>query len=70
MLSCRSGTTGTPKGIELTHSNIVAATGAAENLVWDLLNHAQHVYIGFLPLAHVLEFILEFIMVTVVRTSL
>ncbi|KAI7851486.1 membrane dipeptidase-domain-containing protein [Circinella umbellata] len=59
-----SGTTGAPKGIELTHGNIVAAMGAAEHLVMDLLNHGNHCYIGFLPLAHVLEFIIEFILIS------
>ncbi|KAI9254564.1 hypothetical protein BDA99DRAFT_161013 [Phascolomyces articulosus] len=65
MIMYTSGTTGAPKGIELTHGNIVAAMGAAEHLVMDLLDHGNHCYIGFLPLAHVLEFIIEFIMVTV-----
>ncbi|KAG0180574.1 long-chain fatty acid-CoA ligase [Apophysomyces sp. BC1021] len=59
-----SGTSGTPKGVELTHGNIVAAMGAAEYLVTDILSGADHIYIGFLPLAHVLEFLLEFIFIT------
>ncbi|KAI8143759.1 membrane dipeptidase-domain-containing protein [Fennellomyces sp. T-0311] len=59
-----SGTTGAPKGIEMTHGNVVAAMGAAEYLVMDLLDHGQHCYIGFLPLAHILEFILEFILIS------
>lgn len=62
----RSGTTGKPKGIELTHGNIVAAMSAAEHLVLDLINHGKHCYIGFLPLAHVLEFIVEFIFISTV----
>ncbi|KAI9489468.1 hypothetical protein BDB00DRAFT_613968 [Zychaea mexicana] len=64
MIMYTSGTTGAPKGIELTHGNVVAAMGAAEHLVMDILNHGQHCYIGFLPLAHVLEFIIEFIAIS------
>ncbi|OBZ82667.1 Long-chain-fatty-acid--CoA ligase 2 [Choanephora cucurbitarum] len=59
-----SGSTGAPKGVELTHANIIAAMGAAEYLVIELLAHGDHSYIGFLPLAHVLEFLIEFIMVS------
>ncbi|KAI8383027.1 membrane dipeptidase-domain-containing protein [Blakeslea trispora] len=59
-----SGSTGAPKGVELTHTNIIAAMGAAEYLVIELLAHGNHSYIGFLPLAHVLEFLVEFIMVS------
>ncbi|CAO3662828.1 unnamed protein product [Rhizopus stolonifer] len=59
-----SGSTGAPKGVELTHANIIAAMGAAEHLVVDFLSKDKHLYIGFLPLAHVLEFILEFIMIS------
>ncbi|ORE08701.1 hypothetical protein BCV72DRAFT_248647 [Rhizopus microsporus var. microsporus] len=58
-----SGSTGAPKGVELTHSNIIAAMGAAEYLVIDFLSKDEHRYIGFLPLAHVLEFLVEFIMI-------
>lgn len=59
-----SGSTGTPKGVELTNANITAALGAAQYLAVDFLEHGQHTYIGFLPLAHVLEFLLEFIMIS------
>lgn len=59
-----SGSTGPPKGVELTNANIIAATGAAEYLVIELLKNEDHSYIGFLPLAHVLEFLVEFIMIS------
>ncbi|KAI8075561.1 hypothetical protein BDF21DRAFT_439421 [Thamnidium elegans] len=59
-----SGSTGTPKGVELTNANITAALGAAQYLVIDFLEHGQHTYIGFLPLAHVLEFLVELIMIS------
>ncbi|KAI8970183.1 hypothetical protein BDF20DRAFT_838563 [Mycotypha africana] len=59
-----SGSTGAPKGVELTHSNIIAAMGAAEYLIIEFLSgQDDHSYIGFLPLAHVLEFLVEFIMI-------
>ncbi|KAL9554756.1 hypothetical protein MBANPS3_002671 [Mucor bainieri] len=59
-----SGSTGPPKGVELTNANIIAATGAAEYLVIELIENHEHSYIGFLPLAHVLEFLVEFIMIS------
>ncbi|KAL7308645.1 hypothetical protein PS15m_011824 [Mucor circinelloides] len=59
-----SGSTGPPKGVELTNANIIAATGAAEYLVIELIENYDHSYIGFLPLAHVLEFLVEFIMIS------
>ncbi|KAL0135425.1 hypothetical protein V8B55DRAFT_1547199 [Mucor lusitanicus] len=59
-----SGSTGPPKGVELTNANIIAATGAAEYLVIELIENQDHSYIGFLPLAHVLEFLVEFIMIS------
>lgn len=59
-----SGSTGTPKGVELTNANIIAAMGAAEYLVIELVANEDHTYIGFLPLAHVLEFLIEFIMIS------
>ncbi|KAI9312131.1 hypothetical protein BX666DRAFT_1866493 [Dichotomocladium elegans] len=65
MIMYTSGTTGDPKGIEITHGNLVAAMAGAEVLALDILKDGPHCYIGYLPLAHVLEFILEFIMVSV-----
>lgn len=59
-----SGSTGAPKGVELTNGNIIAALGSAQYLVIDFLKNGPHLYIGFLPLAHVLEFLLEFIMIS------
>ncbi|KAI7897854.1 membrane dipeptidase-domain-containing protein [Cokeromyces recurvatus] len=59
-----SGSTGAPKGVELTHANIIAAIGSAEYLVIDFLKFGNHSYIGFLPLAHVLEFLVELIMIS------
>jgi len=53
-----SGTTGPPKGVVLTHSNLVASVGA----VWKLLGHyvkPDDTFLAFLPLAHILEYIVE-----------
>lgn len=59
-----SGSTGAPKGVELTNGNIIAALGSAQYLVIDFLGNGPHTYIGFLPLAHVLEFLVELIMIS------
>lgn len=53
-----SGTTGAPKGVVITHLNLISSVGA----VWHLLG--QHLktddaYLAYLPLAHILEFIIE-----------
>lgn len=59
-----SGSTGAPKGVELTHANLIAAMGAAQYLVIEFVENGNHSYIGFLPLAHVLEFLIELIMIS------
>ncbi|KAG0183601.1 long-chain fatty acid-CoA ligase [Apophysomyces sp. BC1021] len=51
-----SGSTGNPKGVVLTHGNIVAAS------VCRMLQHlveAEDTMMAYLPLAHVLEFLVE-----------
>ena len=55
-----SGSTGAPKGVVITHANLVASLGAVQVLVG---HHWQEddTYIAYLPLAHVLEFIVELI---------
>ncbi|KAI9272018.1 membrane dipeptidase-domain-containing protein [Sporodiniella umbellata] len=58
-----SGSTGAPKGVELTHANIIAAIGAAERNVSTFMSEESDVYIGYLPLAHVLEFLIEFTLI-------
>ncbi|KAG2119405.1 hypothetical protein DEU56DRAFT_122158 [Suillus clintonianus] len=53
-----SGTTGTPKGVVLTHGNVIASVGA----VYTLLGHHLHTddtFLAYLPLAHILEYIVE-----------
>jgi long-chain acyl-CoA synthetase len=53
-----SGTTGAPKGVVITHSNLLATVGA----VYQHLGHhfkEGDLYLAYLPLAHILEFVIE-----------
>lgn len=53
-----SGTTGTPKGVMLTHANIVADGVSLEFFKYTGIDVAD-VMISFLPLAHMLERVIE-----------
>lgn len=53
-----SGTTGTPKGVQITHKNVVASLGGAATLIEP---REDDIYIGYLPLAHILELVVEFL---------
>jgi len=57
-----SGSTGKPKGVIITHSQIVAAIGSGLHL---LGTKASDRYIAFLPLAHIMELMVEFSMIAV-----
>jgi len=47
-----SGTTGRPKGVQLTHRNLITNVEAASRLaLWD----HEEVFLSFLPLAHIYE---------------
>ncbi|XP_043281122.1 long-chain-fatty-acid--CoA ligase 1 isoform X2 [Venturia canescens] len=50
-----SGTTGNPKGVMLTHQNVMAAVSAVILQLGDHKLTARDVMISFLPLAHMLE---------------
>ncbi|CAJ0928049.1 unnamed protein product, partial [Mesorhabditis belari] len=52
MIMYTSGTTGNPKGVMLAHRNIVTATAGQG---YDLTVEYNDTYIGYLPLAHILE---------------
>ena len=56
-----SGSTGKPKGVVLTHKNFVHTVKALFTILPQELveQHDRHSWYGFLPLAHILEFIAE-----------
>ncbi|KAJ3082478.1 long-chain fatty acid-CoA ligase [Quaeritorhiza haematococci] len=53
-----SGSTGNPKGVVLTHKNIIAAVGGAYKIIEKEVSKSD-VYLAYLPLAHILEFLVE-----------
>ncbi|KAG0702096.1 hypothetical protein DFH29DRAFT_982451 [Suillus ampliporus] len=55
-----SGTTGAPKGVVLTHGNVIASVGAVYKLLGQHLSN-DDTFLGYLPLAHILEYIVELI---------
>jgi long-chain acyl-CoA synthetase len=57
-----SGSTGKPKGVVITHRQIVATCAAAE--VAFGIRRGQDVYLAYLPLAHIMELMAEFVMVS------
>jgi len=53
-----SGSTGNPKGVELTHKNFISMMGAVE--AQQQINTApDDIYVAYLPLAHIFELICE-----------
>lgn len=52
-----SGSTGIPKGVLLSHRNVCAAMMSFSDALGTV--YEDDVYIGFLPLAHVLELMCE-----------
>ncbi|KAL5581686.1 hypothetical protein UlMin_014128 [Ulmus minor] len=55
-----SGSTGLPKGVMVTHGNIVATTAAVMTVIPGL--DSKDVYLAYLPLAHVFELAAESVM--------
>eukprot|EP00980_Cylindrotheca_fusiformis_P001680 scaffold381_cov138-Cylindrotheca_fusiformis.AAC.16 len=55
-----SGSTGKPKGVVITHASVTGAASAAEYV---LGLTSDHRYIGYLPLAHIMELMVEFVCV-------
>ncbi|XP_014663192.1 PREDICTED: long-chain-fatty-acid--CoA ligase 1-like [Priapulus caudatus] len=54
-----SGTTGTPKGVMLTHENVVSCSAACLLHLGSLITECREVMISYLPLAHMLERIVQ-----------
>ncbi|KAM6493472.1 long-chain-fatty-acid-CoA-ligase [Amanita muscaria] len=63
-----SGSTGAPKGVTITHSNLIASVGAIRELLGHHLT-VDDTFLAFLPLAHVLEYIVEVILLFVGVTT-
>jgi long-chain acyl-CoA synthetase len=57
-----SGSTGKPKGVVITHASVVAAVSGPE-YVLDIGPDER--YIAYLPLAHILEMVVEFVVLVV-----
>ena len=56
-----SGSTGKPKGVIVKHSQILACVAAAETVL--PLKDGEDVYLAYLPLAHIMEMVAEFIFI-------
>jgi long-chain acyl-CoA synthetase len=56
-----SGSTGLPKGVMMTHGNVLATVSAVMTIVPGL--GSKDVYLAYLPLAHILELAAEAVMV-------
>lgn len=56
VLMYTSGSTGKPKGVAITHGQVTAAASAGQI---GLEVHSSDVYLGYLPLAHILELMAE-----------
>lgn len=48
-----SGSTGVPKGVNLTHTNLIATLKAFTDAI--VIDYKKDVFMGYLPLAHVFE---------------
>jgi len=58
-----SGTTGNPKGVEITHKNVAATAGAVQYALNGMLG-PEDVYLAYLPLAHIMEIAAEISMLS------
>ena len=53
-----SGSTGNPKGVQITHENIITQVSSIFLVLPNVIDHTD-IYIAFLPLAHILELAAE-----------
>jgi long-chain acyl-CoA synthetase len=53
-----SGTSGAPKGVVLTNSNLIASVGSAMTLYGHIFKDEDS-FLAYLPLAHILEYVVE-----------
>jgi len=58
-----SGTTGAPKGVVITHANVMATVAGVEHDLEGLVTD-KSVYLAYLPLAHIMEMCAEIAMFT------
>lgn len=67
--SYTSGTTGEPKAAMLTHQNVIACYGHAQNLLGEIFE--GDLYLSYLPLAHVFERVVyNFCLTTIMRVGI
>ncbi|XP_050211646.1 long chain acyl-CoA synthetase 9, chloroplastic [Mercurialis annua] len=61
-----SGSTGLPKGVMMTHANVLAVVSSVRTIVPGL--EGKDVYLAYLPMAHILELVAEHIITGVGST--
>ena len=62
-----SGSTGNPKGVVITHSNLMAVLGGTYRLVKHHIR-PDDTFLAFLPLAHIMEYVVELILLSLGTT--
>ncbi|KAJ1678203.1 long-chain fatty acid-CoA ligase, partial [Spiromyces aspiralis] len=60
-----SGSTGNPKGALISHKNIVSVAGSIDLVIKDYIVHQDEVLLCYLPLAHILELMVEIYILTI-----
>lgn len=58
-----SGSTGNPKGVMLSHGNLVAGVAGISDVIANVGVNNDDTYLAYLPLAHVLELVAEHCMI-------
>lgn len=61
VLMYTSGSTGTPKGVVVRHSQLLGVVAACKRLFGTFLADEGEMYLGYLPLAHILEMAAEMV---------